>query len=349
MEKKEILKAPVKANFIDLLEKGVDLILKDPDKLSRARPITNVDIEKRKEIKRDREVTTYNSGFDFLKNLNGWRKGEVHVVLGDKGDGKSTFSRSILLDLLKNGHRPLIYLSEDDAEEYITDILGVNSRAYDDQVAVIGELNQLAHLKTSEEPIDTLIKTFVIYLETAIKLHKPDFLVIDNISTSVVFDENDKKAVLRFYNYLHRIATFYDMPVLFFSHVKSDLKKMPYKVNDIRGNKSLINMTENTASIYKVMRKDPDTGDYEIRSCFHWIVCRKQKCSNFKYGLFFDFDTQQFMGDYKMAEDEFYEYYVKPPKHSVDEGRLQTLKNDTVRKRDKLKQRKMELDLASLV
>jgi len=346
---KEIIKKPTKKNFIDLLELGVQAIMSDPEKLARALPIKDVSFEKRHDILRNRDKVFYTSDFQFLQDLNGWRKGEVHVVLGDKGDGKSTFSRTILLDLLKHGHRPLIYLSEDEAEEYLTDILGRELHAFDGQVAVIGELNQLTHLKTSEDPIDILMKTFVIYLETALKTHKPDFLVIDNISTSVVFDENDKKAVLSFYNYLHRIAVYYSIPVLFFSHVKSDLKRIPYKVTDIRGNKSLINMTENTAALYKVLRQDPESGETEIRSAFHWIVSRKQKCSSHKYMLNFDPDVAKFDVAARLEESEFQEFYVKKPKWEADKTRLTRLKNDNAKRRASLKQRKLELDIESML
>lgn len=348
-KKKDIIKKPSKKNFIDLLEKAVDIILSDPDKLKRASPITAPNVKARHGILKKRDTVSYKSDYTFLQELNGWRKGEVHVVLGDKGDGKSTFSRSILLDLLKNGHRPLIYLSEDEAEDYLTDILGRERHDYDNQIAVIGEKNQLSHLKVSEEPIEQLLKTFVIYLEVAIKIHEPDFLVIDNISTSVVFDENDKKAVLRFYTYLHRIATLFEIPVLFFSHVKSDLKRIPYKVSDVRGNKSLINMTENTGALYKVLRPSHDGGDAEIRSAFHWIVTRKQKCSTRKYMLTFDKDTAKFGEDAKLTEGEFQQFYVQKPKWEAAPERLDTLKKNNAKRRAELKHTKLELDLEKMI
>jgi KaiC/GvpD/RAD55 family RecA-like ATPase len=124
----------------------------------------------------ERGRSYFNTSFGFLENVNGWRKGKVHVILGTTSSGKSTFVRSIIWDLIKNNKLPNVacFLSEETISDYSLEIYeAFRNLDFKKRISFFSEQDA----SNKAEQLDKAFKS------------DAHVLVYDNITTSMLYGE----------------------------------------------------------------------------------------------------------------------------------------------------------------
>lgn len=119
------------------------------------------------------------SSLSFLVNINGWRPGCVHVLLGTTSSGKSTLVRSIIHDILTNNDAVKIslFLSEESSDEYSLELYkAFRNLDFKKRVNIYSEQDVLDKNKSSQ------------LLEKAFS-DDSQLVVYDNLTTSMVYGE----------------------------------------------------------------------------------------------------------------------------------------------------------------
>lgn len=130
-------------------------------------------------IRRDGMVE-FQTGFDFLRQHNGWRRGKVHVLVGSQGIGKSTLTRSLVTDLVTNNPKVKIgwWLSEESVST-------AKKGLYRQQKTIEPFLGVTY---ASEVEINSGHKS---KFEMFVNKCDMDFLIFDNLSTSSMYNKYD--------------------------------------------------------------------------------------------------------------------------------------------------------------
>lgn len=119
------------------------------------------------------------TSLSFLTNVNGWRKGCVHVVLGTTSSGKSTLVRSIIHDILANNDKVNVslFLSEETSDDYSLELYrAFRNLNYQDRVNFYSEQDTLDLNKSRA------------LLEEAFS-DNSEVIIYDNLTTSMVYGE----------------------------------------------------------------------------------------------------------------------------------------------------------------
>jgi hypothetical protein len=125
-------------------------------------------------------VFKYESKFNFLKDHYGLRDGEMHILIAQKGGGKSSLIRSILFDLLETA-RVYIHLSEEDVLKYLSPLSQAMRKIYPEEEI---EKRMKNLLVTSEIDGDIKANNFIKTIKLNITKHKADIFIFDNFTTS---------------------------------------------------------------------------------------------------------------------------------------------------------------------
>lgn len=184
----------------------------------------------------------YESMFGFVNDMNGWRRGKVHLFIGDTHAGKTTLVRSILLDAVANKKKVLTWLSEETLEDYKTEMayIGHEHEAYKN-ITVVSEQDQE-------------ITSMVGAIKFHVQEREVDLVIVDNITTSEFYNDKISEQAPLIKN-LKRVAIEENIPLILIAHTNAAKEFRPYhpiKPNDIRGNKTLPNLVEFCFGIHKV-------------------------------------------------------------------------------------------------
>lgn len=205
--------------------------------------IINLEESKRRNMER-KEFIFFPSTLNHLRDHNGFRPGELHMLIGVKGGGKSTLLRSWICEALFNEKRVYIRLSEEKSQDYLDEIIENLGRTLDvngmSSIKVDSEL-ELDHDQHGAQYFDDLI--------LQLRNFKADILFFDNFTTSELSDssvlvqgQNAKK--------LRNIAQKLMIPVIVASHTSKGFKTNTIATgDDSRGNMTLANTA---AYIYSV-------------------------------------------------------------------------------------------------
>lgn len=177
------------------------------------------------------------SGYNFLNQLNGFKRGSVSVVLGTTSSGKSTFMRSIILDALRKNKfiRIACYLSEETIGEYSLEIFkATRGVEFEERVKIYSEQD----CRSDEEKAGLLKKAFT---------EKSDLLIFDNVTTSALYDGQSPQHQSKFSNKMKAYAKETSKALICVAHTSGSVgKRMNTMItsSDIRGSKSLGNIAE---------------------------------------------------------------------------------------------------------
>jgi len=177
----------------------------------------------------------FHTKYNFLKAHNGFRKGNMHTFLGTSGGGKSTLTRSLMIDMFQNfSHKEdkiLLWLSEERSKDYIAQLhkTGMPFELIN-RIIVYSEVDENGKNR----------KDVIKRLDWIISEHKPMAVFYDNITTSmeyatVTIPEQDK-----FYHRLKTLALNSDIPFLIMAHTNGKITENYEHLidqNDIRGSK----------------------------------------------------------------------------------------------------------------
>jgi hypothetical protein len=223
---------------------------------------------------------------------NGFRCGELHTFIAEKGGGKSTLIRTWIVECLKQGKKVFLRLSED------------KSQTYRDSIAVyLGPENYdcLKNLYVdSEREISRTLKGphYMEQLKNKIISKASDIFILDNFTTSELSrgkPENEAKNSVEFAD----IAADLNIPVIVVAHTEKGFNKKRgiASGDNIRGNMTLSNTAAYiyTLTIFHELPEKP--------SLFFIDKARHHSNANKKLFLL-DFEN----GFYKSDRPATYEY-----------------------------------------
>jgi len=205
--------------------------------------VINLKESKERNIQR-KEMIYFPSTMNHLRDHNGFRPGELHVLVGLRGGGKSTLFRSWIAECLANAKRVFVRLSEEKSRDYQDEIIESIGRVID--------VDGMENLKTDSElelNFDQHGAQYFDDLRMIVQNFRADILFFDNFTTSELSDGN---VMLQGKNAksLRNIAQKLNIPVVVASHTVKGFKSNVIATgDDARGNMMLVNTA---AYVYSV-------------------------------------------------------------------------------------------------
>lgn len=196
-------------------------------------------------LSKESQEFQFSSGYKFLQEHRGFRRGKVHTVLGTPGGGKSTLVKSIIIDFLQQNQNEklLVYLSEETRKEFAIEMhrtLGNIANDYLDRCVVIEECGLPAHvIKNADGLIEYLKKTMAL----------SDFsgVLFDNLTTSRFYQGKRPGEQGDIAMSIKHLTQDNNVFMLLICHTRSEVHDNSERLiheNDIRGSKTLVNLTE---------------------------------------------------------------------------------------------------------
>jgi GTPase SAR1 family protein len=182
------------------------------------------------------DETHFRTNLNFLRSHNGIRKNKMHFLIAPTHAGKSTLTRTLLRDLIFNNQdkKILILLSEETKNEF--------KQSFYDGVPA-GE--HLKNVKVSSQVgVDDDVDKLKHQIEEMIDYYGIDIMIFDNLTTSknLYMDESigTQAKTASWLKDLCRKTT-----VFVIAHTNTDdYNNRLLSENDIRGGKTVVNMTE---------------------------------------------------------------------------------------------------------
>ena len=178
----------------------------------------------------------FRSKFAHLMIHNGFRPCELHTFIAEKGGGKSTLVRAWVVELLAQGKKVYIRLSEEYAQSYRDDIVTFFSEA-------TGEMTKNLFIDSELElPPKELGPGYMAALKARIIRSGAQILILDNFTTSDL-SRTTPAAQERLAVELRRLAHDSDIPVIVVAHTEKgfDKNRGIATGDNIRGNMTLSN------------------------------------------------------------------------------------------------------------
>lgn len=174
----------------------------------------------------------FNSNYNFLTSINGWRKGKVHVVLGTTSSGKSTLVRSIIWDLIQSNKLPNVacFLSEESTRDYSLELYeAFRSLEFEDRVLFFSE-------QGTQDKVEELNKAFK---------SDSNVLIYDNVTTSLLYGEKFEQQST-FALRLKDAAAATNKAVIIIAHTNNVHRNSRDLIDSghLRGSKTLANIAE---------------------------------------------------------------------------------------------------------
>ena len=182
----------------------------------------------------------------FLKQHKGIRKGKMHLFIGVSGGGKSTLTRTILLDVtaaLKKGKKVGVWLSEETSVEFLTQLAysGVahNAQLLLDRMVFFSEQDADNLLKSPKEKFEEFASFF--------SDENFDVVFFDNITTSNLYADKKPDVQVEIIKKLKAQAQKTETALVLIAHsgaAASANQNRLIEANDIRGSKQAVNLSE---------------------------------------------------------------------------------------------------------
>lgn len=183
----------------------------------------------------------HHSNYRFINSHNSYRNGKMHLAIGPSSGGKSTLTRSLLLDFMLNldpGEKVHVHLSEEDEETFLIE-MGSSGIGFD-------KLKNL--IITSEQDSKySSAKDLLKMIEASANRNDVRGLFFDNITTSMCYMDkgHDNQAIVS--SALKNICRNCNKPFVLIAHTggaQGMATQRMLEMNDIRGGKSIVNLVE---------------------------------------------------------------------------------------------------------
>jgi energy-coupling factor transporter ATP-binding protein EcfA2 len=228
---------------------------------------------------------SFNSNLKVFRDHFGFRNGELHTFVGTKGSGKSTWSKTILSEILAQGKRVFLYISEEPINKYITSLNVHFRKVYRDKEMVEDSLSRMYVVSEMDDFDMCNEKNFFPYLDSAVAQCKIDLLLFDNFTTSFLseININDQSKTLRRFK---ELAMGYNIPVLMFFHTSKGSNLRDMNGDNVRGSATAVNIGSYNYVIHQVRH------DEKIRNYIYTEKARYHSIANKKlYEVTYNYDS----------------------------------------------------------
>jgi SpoVK/Ycf46/Vps4 family AAA+-type ATPase len=253
-------------------------------------------------IKRIEEHRTVHNktSLSYLREHNGLRPKNIHLLLGMPSGGKSTVRNTILFDYLASNQdkKIFLWLSEESEEAFLNDLsYNMDQKKNFERIVFHSEQDSLITSKGED--------SFLNFKESIIK-SQCNLLVFDNITTSRLYGESFDKQTTFSLNLKSLINQMPDLAILVVAHTSSTIKegnKELININDIRGSKTIVNLAE----FQYIMQTFKINGGQH--TTLRIVKHRSMIISNTLFKLDFDAKRKIYASDKPVDFDLFVELY----------------------------------------
>lgn len=203
--------------------------------------ISNLDMsdDERADIKIKANRSHSKTNLTHVLQNGGWNNGKLHTLISGAGAGKSTYTRSVILDFLNcNPDRTcFVWLSEITTEDFKREIAFMpDSDAYK-RLYCYSEMDDL----DSELSADIRFTRFIETVSTC----DCDFIIIDNLTTSQIYEGARPAAQGKICIEIKQMCIDMNKPILLIAHTGGSEKGGDFiDMNDVRGSKHIVNLSE---------------------------------------------------------------------------------------------------------
>jgi len=242
------------------------------------------------------------TGFYCFDDHAGFRKGSIDLIMGTEGKGKSTFVRSVQLNIAKH-HQILVYSSEENKKDTETMMYLRDADMSTASNIHFCEEDEVLDLCKSTSNFDEWRRVITVKLMNA----GAEILFIDNITTSEFYVGSDYKNQIAFINALKKLKKELNIAIIVVAHAKKgtrDSQKNLIEASDVMGPATLANTAE-YVHVFHLIR----TKSRGMSAPTHPII-RVAKArfgsnvGNF-YVLDYDHDKKEYTGDSRLSFEEF--------------------------------------------
>ena len=195
-----------------------------------------MEISELKERNKNRKKqVVFKSLFKHLNDHNGFRCGELHLLVGPKGGGKSTLFRDWILESVRQGKKVYVRLSEDKRLDYMDEI----AKFFNDNE---GDLFKNLRIESDLDITDDEKQSYLDDLEMKVKNFNADIIFYDNFTTSILTRQGilaEAENALK----LRSLADKLEVPVVVAAHTQKSYRgDSVASGDDVRGNATLANV-----------------------------------------------------------------------------------------------------------
>lgn len=248
--------------------------------------------------------------FSFINDHKGFRAGKRHVLIGTTGTGKSTLTRSLLLDVCAT-ENVLLYSTEESLEDTkaMFALRGLNNLALRNLTFV----SESEILKATNENIFNLDEWRRI-LGVKLLNSGAKMLFFDNITTSTYYDSPPIPEKLKFLNIIDSLAAEFNIAVFIVAHTKKGIKddqQTLITADDIAGPNKLATNSPYLYIYQQLACVNEMTSTLDIYGTIKVKKARLTGEVNNYYLLEYNYDRKEYTGDLKIAFSRFNELYNK--------------------------------------
>lgn len=256
--------------------------------------------EKMNAIEELRTSVMFVSRFEFLKDQNCWRPGDLHTVLGMQGSGKSSLIRSLIIEAAY--HIPILgFLSEETSNDIWYELRRSMKLLVEDGKAG-GDIDPLDNITLISETDDECLDLFkdqkevLAFIRRYIIKSKCKLFILDNITTSQWYRTlaDQESFVYEF----KKMAKSLGIPVLIVAHTNKTFAGNTFmRSGDIRGNNMLAMLAEHFYCFNNVLVTDEITGRDEKRVVLQTEKHRGIDRDNYFFGMNYEKSVRLYTDD----------------------------------------------------
>lgn len=235
----------------------------------------------------------FKTRFNFLRSHNGIRKNKMHLLLSPTSGGKSTAVRSIVRDFIFNNKnaRVLVWLTEESKREFEQELCKTVPPS--PELARISVVSEIDSSSEGEE-----IKR---NLEQIMAFHSFDLVIVDNITTSMIYMDKRPDVQGGVSWWLKGLAK--KAALLVIAHTNTGDTGRILSEQDIRGTKTICNIVE---FLYVLQPVQVNNTKFQF---INILKHRGQECDGLIYRLYYKKELMAFESDMKTDFDDFKEIF----------------------------------------
>ena len=203
--------------------------------------------------------------------IGGMMEGNLIIVSGESGGGKSTFSGELLLSAIEAGHKVCAYSGELSKMKFLQWLIfqaagsdyvtlkfdhfmnkNVPYVPVDVQLRIREWLRGKAFLYDNKEIFEkSQVESIIDMFTFAARAHECDVFLLDNMMSSLCEEEEELKAQTKFINALKKFAEKFSVTVLCVSHPRKMKAGVEMGKFDVAGSANIVNLSDATIVIQR--------------------------------------------------------------------------------------------------